>query len=90
MKQYSKSIPDYNKYRCIRNILAHREGQQLRQGTFDDFSYFFDPVHNKFDFRQIDPNNRIVILETVSIKTQRTLEQVAKDLIGVVRNILKL
>jgi hypothetical protein len=70
VKQYSKSVPDYNKYRCMRNILAHREGQQLRQDTIDDFVNYFKPVHDAFDFRHYDYNNRIVILESVSTKTQ--------------------
>jgi len=90
VKQYSKSVVDYNKYLCIRNILAHREGQQLRQGTIDDFIKYFSPVRDAFDFRHYDGNNRIVILESVSTKTQQTLERVAKDLISEVRNILKL
>jgi hypothetical protein len=51
VKQYSKAVPDYNKYQCIRNILSHREGQRLRQGTMKYFTKYFDPIRDAFDLK---------------------------------------
>lgn len=87
---YSKIVPDYNKYKCIRDILSHREGQQLYRTTMNYFTNYFRPVHDKFDFMHYDNRNRKIIFDSDSPKTKKTLERVAKDLIGEVRVILGL
>jgi hypothetical protein len=90
VKHYSKFVADYNKYQCIRNILSHREGQRLHKNTMKYFTQYFDPIRDAFDFKHYDDNNRIVILDSESTKTQQTLEHVARDLISAVRSLLKL
>jgi hypothetical protein len=89
-EKYSKSVTDYDKYKCIRNILSHKEGQRLHQKTMDDFKNYFNPINDALDFKQHDDKNDIVVLDLESTKTQKTLEQVAKDLISEVRSLLKL
>ena len=90
-KNYSKSVKEYCKYKCIRNILSHKEGDPLRPGTMNNFIHYFGTdVYSSFDFKQYEPNKNIIILDSVSAKTQLTLELIAKDLISEVRNILKL
>jgi hypothetical protein len=89
-KNYSKSVKDYYKYKCIRDILSHREGQQLRENTMKNFTQYFDPVRDSFDFKYIDENSRIVIFDPDSPKTKQTLEKVAGDLISEGRKVLKL
>ena len=90
LKHYSKSVTNYNKYKCVRDILSHREGQQLRNSTMEYFTRFFDPVRNAFDFMYYDNGNRIIIFDSESPKTKRTLEQIATDLIMDIKNILGL
>jgi hypothetical protein len=90
VKHYSKLVTDYNKYQCIRNIISHREGQRLHKNTMKYFTQYFGPIRDAFDFKHHDDNNRIVILDSESTKTQQTLEHVARDLISEVRSLLKL
>jgi hypothetical protein len=47
-------------------------------------------VRDKFDFKYCDENKGEFIFDLDSSKTKRTLEQVAKDLIEVVKSILGL
>jgi hypothetical protein len=67
---YSNIARDYNKYRCIRNILSHREGEPLCPGTKKDFINYFKPVRDKFDFKHCDENNGIFIFDFDSPKTK--------------------
>jgi hypothetical protein len=90
VKHYSISVTDYSKYQCIRNILSHREGQRLHKDTMKYFTQNFGPIRDAFDFKHYDDNNRIVILDSESTKTQQTLEHVARDLISEVKSLLKL
>jgi hypothetical protein len=90
VNHYSKIVRDYNKYRCIRNILSHKEGDELDQKTKDNFIYYFSPIRDKFEFKRCNENNRVFIFDFDSSKTKKTLEQVAKDLIAEVRVILGL
>jgi hypothetical protein len=87
---YSKIVTDYDKYKCIRDILSHREGQQLYPNTRKNFTYFFKPVRDKFDFKFCDESNGVFIFDFDLPKTKETLEQVAKDLIGEVKGLLGL
>jgi hypothetical protein len=89
-KNYSKSVKYYYKYKCMRDILSHREGQRLFPNTKKSFARFFSPVRDKFDFKYCDENKGEFIFDLDSSKTKRTLEQVAKDLIEVVKSILGL
>lgn len=81
-------ITDYNKYKCIRDILSHREGEHLYPNTRKYFTCFFKPVRDKFDFKYCDESNGIFIFDFDSPKTKKTLEQVTDDLIGDVKAIL--
>src|SRR5215204_2447863 len=56
----TKSVKDYYKYKCIRNILTHKK---LEPHVKRDFTRYFGPsVYGVFDFKQYDPNNNIIIL----------------------------
>jgi hypothetical protein len=93
VKHYSTFVTDYDKYRCIRNILSHKEGDPLRRGTMDDFIHYFGSnAYGAFDFKQYEPSKNIIIFdsECASTKTQKTLEQLSRDLVSEIRNILKL
>jgi hypothetical protein len=87
-KRYSSSVTNYNKYKCIRNILSHKEGQQLHEHTAEDFTKYFRPVRNAFDFMHCDETNKIFIFDLDSPKTKQTLEQLTTDLIREVQDIL--
>lgn len=87
-KRYSNKVTDYNKYRCIRDILSHREGQQLYQNTRKYFTCFFTPIRDKFGFKRCDESNGEFIFDLDSSKTKNTLELLAKDLIRDVKDIL--
>jgi hypothetical protein len=87
---YSKIVTNYNKYKCIRDILSHREGQQLYTNTKNDFIGFFKPLPNNFDFMYRDEINGVFIFDFDSDKTKKTLKKVAKELIAEVRVILGL
>jgi hypothetical protein len=83
-------VTEYNKYKCIRNILSHKEGDKLHKNTMEAFKQYFRPIHDTFDFKHCDVSNRIIIFDSDSSKTKRTLEKVDGDLISEVRKILKL
>lgn len=78
-----KSVTGYRKYRCIRNILMHNK---LEPRVIEDFKKYFNP--NGFDFKGYDPKNNTIIIDLDSTKTQKSLEQVAKDLISEVNTFL--
>jgi hypothetical protein len=82
--------PDYDKYKCLRDILSHREGQQLYPNTKRNFLDFYKPLSNNFDFMHCDENNGVFIFDLDSAKTKKTLELVAEKLIGEARRVLKL
>ena len=88
-----RSVDDYNKYKCIRDILSHSEDQrdqQLYQNTRKYFICFFTPIRGNFDFMYCDESNGKFIFDYDSPKTKKTLEQVAKVLIEEVKGILGL
>jgi hypothetical protein len=86
-----KSVKDYCKFKCIRNILSHKEGVPLHKDTMNDFIKYFDPnVHTIFDFKQYDLKNRIIILDHESNKTKHALGQIARDLISEAKSIMGL
>jgi hypothetical protein len=87
---YSRIVTDYDKYKCLRDILSHREGQQLYKTTKQKFLHFYKPVRDNFDFMYCDENNGVFIFDFDSAKTKKTLELVAEKLIGEVRRVLKL
>lgn len=87
----NKSIKDYCKFKCIRNILSHKEGVPLHKDTMNDFIQYFDPnVHDIFDFKQYDLKNSIIILDNESNKTKHALGQIARDLISQAKSIVGL
>jgi hypothetical protein len=89
-KHYSTLVKDYDKYKCIRDILSHKEGQRLHGNTKSNFLSYFKPVHDAFDFMYCDESYGVFIFDLDSPKTKQTLEKVAADLISEVRNTLKL
>lgn len=87
----NRSVKDYFKYKCIRNILSHKEGQQLHQDTMNDFIKYFGPnVYDAFDFKQYDGKKRLIILDFESSKTKQTLEKIARDLIREAKSLANL
>jgi hypothetical protein len=82
------SVKDYSKYKCIRDILSHKE-PELFQETISNFDKYFGRP-NSFDLKQFDLNKRIIIIDFESDKTKRTLNKLARELIEEGKIILKL
>ncbi|MGA7369785.1 MAG: hypothetical protein WBX01_11695 [Nitrososphaeraceae archaeon] len=79
-KELSQLIYSLNEY----GILA----DQVNSNSSLKYNAFNTTVHNAFDFKFYDDNNRIIILDPITTKTHNTLERVARDLINEGRNIL--
>jgi hypothetical protein len=86
---YSNIARDYNKYRCVRNILSHREGEPLCPGTKKILSITLNLYVISLILSTVMKITEYSFLILIPQK-QKTLEQVAEDLISDVKGILRL
>lgn len=84
----NSSFKDYYKYKCIRDVLSHTEQQKFTPGTVNNFNMYFGPT--AFDFRRYNPTKGEIVIDPESVKTNRTLLTLARDLVKESRTILNL
>lgn len=82
-------LPDYFKYKCIRNIVNHKEDQQWYDNTVRDFDKYFKSSDFDFEVPHIK-SSPIIVLDFESPRTLHALKKVSHDLITEAKRSLNL
>lgn len=82
-KIIDKSIPEYEKYKVIRDLFSHKP--QYHKATIIRFLKYFND--KSFDYKKFDPDNGWIIIDIESSKSKQVLHQIIKDCIEYIKNM---
>jgi hypothetical protein len=81
-KIIDKTVPDYEKYKVIRDLYSHRP--PYVKPTVEKFLNHFND--KSFDYKKFDPDNGWIIIDIESSRSKQVLGQLIDDCIKSIKN----